>query len=95
MMQIALPMAAPGKHGLRHVAVTCAPCLASWPEESSLRLARCLGRELATWQTCQLWPLLPNLKQASAIPPPVRCKVVSRALQALMTHSETGAVELV
>ena len=67
MVQIALPMNVPGMHGLRHVAVTCAPCLASWPNETSLQLARSLGRELVTWQNCQLWPLLPNLKQASAI----------------------------
>ena len=39
-VQMALHMVVPGKHDMRHVSITCAPCLASWPSDSSLRLAR-------------------------------------------------------
>ena len=95
MVQIALPIVAPGRHCLRHVAITCAPCLASWPGDSSLQLARRLGRELVTWQNCQLWPLLPNLKQASTIPALLLFTVISPVLQSLLIHSKTGTVELV
>lgn len=66
LVQIALPMVTPGWHNLHHVAITCAPCLASWPGDSALQLAKTLGMELVTSQDCQLWPLLPQLKQVSS-----------------------------
>ncbi len=64
-VQVALPMVVPGRHNLSHVAVTCALPLASWPGDPCLQLAKSLARELVTWQSCQLWPQLPNLNQVS------------------------------
>ena len=58
-------MMVPGRHNLSHIAITCTLPLASWPGDPRLQLAKSLAGELVTWQSCQLWPQLPNLNQVS------------------------------